>query len=111
MGGIRAKQGQRRKKPPRGLIGVKHLIRKTLEARGGDTTSDEIWFKLEKWDSYSPCDIVDDFTGNKLFEVYIDGEKIYQVDDKTGKDRSITRKTFQDYVAEVKKDLKNSRSY
>ena len=46
----------------------------------------------------------------KNYEVYIDGDDIVQVDDKTGKERKITFSSFQRYVTKIKKNLKKNRT-
>ena len=41
--------------------------------------------------------------GGTVYEVYVDGNKIVQVNDKTGKESDLTRSSWNRYLTEIRK--------
>lgn len=61
-------------------------------------TADDIWINLKKNESYKTLEL------ENGTELYIDGERLYQVIDES--EKSISKATFKDYVSRRKGELK-----
>jgi len=106
MDGARNIQGRTRGgKASKMLLGVLKAIWDIINQKGIDYQAQEIWSSIEA----AGTDGILVQTSDKTFNVYIDGNKIVQIDDKTGREQSRKYRTFQDYVTKIKKSIKDSQ--
>jgi hypothetical protein len=106
MDGMRT--NQRRKdggRADKSLKAVSEVIRKIISQKGMKYQAKEIWKEIEA----TGTDGVSVQVSNETYIVYIDGEKIVQKNDKTGRDKQRKFSTFLRYVTNVKNYIKNSQ--
>ena len=103
----RARRGERRGRSKGGqakkrALGIEALIRRRLresQAAGVKPTARELWEAIPE-DPYHETVSV----GSKVFEVYRDGDRLVQIRDSDGQERSIAFSTFQNYVTEIRRE-------
>jgi len=90
---IRGSKGGKKSSRLKGVLtAIKNVLKKNK-----NLSAEQIWMKFAKHKS-----VDDPMRIGSEYELYIEGDRLWQMDQKTCKERSIKRKSFDRYVAEVK---------